>query len=98
MTYSLAMSAADEALIERYAARENLSVPDFMLRATLETIERRARVPRPKARDEMTDEEFEAMIERGLEDVRQGRGRPAKEVFAELRKELAAQLDGVILN
>ena len=38
MTYTLAMSAADEALIERYAARENLSVPDFMLRATLEKI------------------------------------------------------------
>ena len=40
MTYTLALNAADEALIERYAARENLSVPDFMLRATLETIER----------------------------------------------------------
>lgn len=41
MTYTLALNAADEALIERYAARENLSVPDFMLRATLETIERK---------------------------------------------------------
>ena len=39
MTYTLAMSAADEALIERYAARENLSVPDFMLRATKEKID-----------------------------------------------------------
>ena len=41
MTYTLALNAADEALIERFAARENLSVPDFMLRATLETIERK---------------------------------------------------------
>ena len=88
MTYTLAMSAADEALIERYAARENLSVPDFMLRATLETIERRAHVPRPKARDEMTDEEFDAMLERGMEDIRQGRVTPYKEAFAEVRREL----------
>ena len=90
MTYSLAMSAADEALIERYAARENLSVPDFMLRATLETIERRAHVTRPKARDEMTDEELAAMIDRSLEEARRGEVTPAKEVFAELRKELVA--------
>ena len=41
MTYTLALNAADESLIERYAARENLSVPEFMLRATLETIERK---------------------------------------------------------
>ena len=38
MTYTLSMSPADEALIERYAARENLSVPDFMLRAAKEKI------------------------------------------------------------
>ena len=88
MTYTLAMSAADEALIEEYAARENLSVPDFMLRATLETIERRAHVPRPKARDEMTDEEFDAMLERGMEDIRQGRVTPYKEACAEVRREL----------
>jgi len=93
MTYSLAMSAADEALIERYAARENLSVPDFMLRATLETIERRAHVARPKARDEMTDEEFDAMLERGLEDVRQGRVTPYEESFAEIRRELGLNED-----
>ena len=87
MTYSLAMSAADEALIERYAARENLSVPDFMLRATLETIERRAHVARPKARDEMTDEEFDAIMEQGLEDVRQGRVTPYEEAFADIAGE-----------
>ena len=90
MTYSLAMSATDEALIERYAARENLSVPDFMLRTTLDAIKRRAHVPRPKARDEMTDEEFDAMMEQSLEEVRQGKTTPIEEVFAELRKELAA--------
>ena len=93
MTYSLAMSAADEALIERYAARENLSVPDFMLRATLETIERRAHIARPKARDEMTDEEFDAILERGLEDVRQGRVTPYEEAFAEIRRELGLNED-----
>ncbi len=38
MTYTLAMSPDDEALIERYAARENLSVPDFMLRTVKEKI------------------------------------------------------------
>ena len=90
MTYTLAMSPADEALIERYAARENLSVPDFIRRTVMDAIKRRAHVPRPKARDEMTDEEFYAVIDQGLEDVRQGRGRPAGEVFAEIRKEIAA--------
>ena len=88
MTYTLAMSPADEELIERYAARENLSVPDFMLRAAKELIERRAHVPRPKARDEMTDEEFDAMLEEGLEDIRQGRITPYKEAFAEVRREM----------
>ena len=91
MTYTLAMTPADEALIERYAARENLSVPDFMLRAAKELIERHTHVPRPKARDEMTDEEFDAMIERGLEDVRCGRVTPIEEVFAELDKEFSVE-------
>lgn len=86
MTYTLAMSADDEALIERYAARERLSVPDFMLRATKEMIEQRVHVPRPKSRDEMTDEEFEAMIERSMEDARQGRVMPADEMFAKIYK------------
>lgn len=38
MIYTLAMSPDDEALIERYATRENLSVPDFMLRTVKEKI------------------------------------------------------------
>ena len=95
MTYTLDMSPAEEALIERCAARENISVPDFMLRATLETIERGAHVSsRPKARDEMTDEEFNAMMERGLEDIRQGKVTPYKEAFAEVRRELG--LNGAV--
>ena len=88
MTYTLALDPADEALLERCAARENLSVPDFIRRTVMDTIKRRAHVPRPKARDEMTDEEFDAMIERGLEDVRQGRVTPYEEAFAEIRREL----------
>ena len=94
MTYTLAMSPDDEALIERYAARENLSVPDFMLRATLKSIERSAHVSRPKARDEMSDEEFNAMMERGLEDIRKGRVTPYNEAFAEVRRELG--LNGAV--
>ena len=39
MTYTLALSAADEALLAAHAARENLSVPDFMLRAAMEKID-----------------------------------------------------------
>ena len=91
MTYTLAMDAADEALIERYAARENLSVPDFMFRATMREIQKQAHVPRPKARDEMSDEEFYAMIDRSMEDARCGRVAPAGEVFAELEKEFAVE-------
>ena len=88
MTYTLAMSPAEEALIESYAARENISVPEFVLRATLETIERSAHVPRPKARDEMTDEEFNAMMERGLEEIRMGKGIPLNQAFDEIMEEL----------
>ncbi|MBR2214315.1 MAG: hypothetical protein IJ849_00995 [Selenomonadaceae bacterium] len=46
------------------------------------------RIPRPKARDEMTDEEFYTLIEEAMEDVRQGRTIPAKECFASIRREL----------
>ena len=43
----------------------------------------------PLARDEMDDETFNAMIQKGLDDIRSGRSTPAKETFAELRKELS---------
>ena len=88
MTYTLAMNAADEALIERYAARENLSVPDFMFRATMREIQKQTHVPRPKARDEMTDEEFDAMIEESMEEIRMGKGIPLDKAFDEIMEEL----------
>ena len=88
MTYTLAMDAADEALIERYAARENLSVPDFMFRATMREIQKQTHVPRPKARDEMTDEEFDAMIEESMEEIRMGKGIPLDKAFDEIMEEL----------
>ena len=53
MIYTLALEPADEALIEDYAARENLSVPDFIRRTLMDAIKRRAHVPRPKVRDEI---------------------------------------------
>ena len=88
MTYTLAMNPAEEALIERYAARENISVPDFMLRAALREINRHAHVPRPKARDEMTDEEFDAMLARSMDEIRQGKGIPLNQAFDEIMEEL----------
>lgn len=36
--------------------------------------------------DELTPEELDALLERGMEDVRAGRVRPAEEVFAEMRE------------
>lgn len=36
--------------------------------------------------DELTPEELDALLERGMEDVRTGRVRPAEEVFAEMRE------------
>lgn len=36
--------------------------------------------------DELTPEELDALLKRGLEDVRAGRVRPAEEAFAEMRK------------
>lgn len=40
----------------------------------------------PKARDEMTDEEFNERIRESLADAKAGLGRPADEVFDELIK------------
>ena len=88
MTYTLALDPADEALLERCAARENLSVPDFIRRAVMDTIKRRAHVPRPKARDEMTDEEFDAMIERSMDEIKRGKGIPLDRAFDEIMEEL----------
>ena len=86
MTYTLALEPADEALIESYAARENLSVPDFIRRTVMEAIKRRAHVPRPKARDEMTDEEFDAMLEQGYQESLTREGIPVDEMFARIYK------------
>ncbi len=89
MTYTLALSPAEEALIEDCAAKEHLSVSDFLRRTVMEKIGRR-HIPRPKARDAMTDEELVAMIEQSLEEARQGKVTSVEEVFAELREELSA--------
>ena len=51
--------------------------------------EQLSRLQKPD-RDEMTDEEFEAMIGKSMDDVRQGKCRPAEAVFADLRKGLTA--------
>ena len=40
----------------------------------------------PTTRDEMTDEEFSAMLQKGMDDMQTGHTRPAKEVFVELRR------------
>ena len=90
MTLTLDISDAAAEMIANHAALCNVSVSEFVVRTVLDRIERCTHVPRPKARDEMTDEEFYAMLERGMKDVRQGKGRPAEEVFAELRKDYAA--------
>jgi len=42
----------------------------------------------PVARDEMDEATFNAMMQRGLDDAKTGRGHPAADVFAELRQEV----------
>lgn len=42
----------------------------------------------PLSREEMDDETFYAVMERGLEEARAGVSRPAAEVFAELRRKV----------
>ena len=45
-------------------------------------------VERPKARDEMSDEEFGNMLATGLEQAERGEGIPADEFFAQIKREL----------
>ncbi len=42
----------------------------------------------PTARDEMDNAAFDSMMQRGLDDAKAGRSRPAPEVFSELRQEI----------
>ena len=44
--------------------------------------------PAPLSRDEMDEATFNAIMQRGMDDVRAGRTRPAADVFADLRREL----------
>ena len=88
MTLSLDISDTAAEMIRNHAALRHVSVSEFVVGAVLDKIEGASAVKRPKARDEMTDEEFDAMIERGFEDIRQGRGMPVDEAFAMIRKEL----------
>lgn len=90
MTLSLEISDAAAEMIKSHAALRNISISEFVVQAVLDRIEAASPVSRPKARDEMTDEEFEAMIGKSMDDVRQGKCRPAEAVFADLRKGLAA--------
>ena len=42
----------------------------------------------PVARDEMDDDAFRAMMERGLKEAKADNSRPASDVFADLRREI----------
>ena len=42
----------------------------------------------PKARDEMSDEEFRKMLSTSLEQAERGEGIPADEFFAQIKREL----------
>lgn len=44
--------------------------------------------PRPLSREEMDDDTFNAMLQRGYEEALAGLSRPAEEVFAELFERL----------
>lgn len=45
-------------------------------------------VNEPKAVNEMCKAEFDSMMEKGLQQAKEGNTRPAREVFAELRQEI----------
>ena len=42
----------------------------------------------PAARDEMSEDAFNDMMARGLDDAKSDRARPADEVFSEIRREI----------
>jgi len=45
----------------------------------------------PKALEDMTEEELNARLEKGLREAKAGQGRPADEVFAEILADLRSQ-------
>lgn len=45
-------------------------------------------VNEPTAVSEMSKAEFDVMMERGLQQAKEGKARPARDVFAELRQEI----------
>ena len=51
-----------------------------------------APVSRPKALDEMTQEEFDEKMARGLAQAKAGEGMPADEFFDMLQQELSEQI------
>ena len=52
----------------------------------LQGIPFQATIPAPLTREEMDDATFNAIIHRGLDEAKSGKGRPASEVIANLRK------------
>ena len=52
----------------------------------LQGIPFQATIPAPLTREEMDDATFNAIMQRGLDEVKAGKGRPASEVIANLRK------------
>ena len=72
------------------AIRELERVPDDRLQGVIESI-RLACEPSPPY-EVKTKEEFYSNIEEGLEDMRQGRVRPYREVFKEIKDELKLRI------
>ena len=52
----------------------------------LQGIPFQATIPAPLTREEMDDATFNAIMQRGLDEAKSGKGRPASEVIANLRK------------
>ena len=87
MTLSLDISDTAAEMIKNHAALRHISVSEFVVGAVLDKIEGTPSVHRPKALDEMTKEEFDAMLERGYQESLTQAGIPVDEMFDRLYEE-----------
>ena len=68
--------------------KENLYISPAQFPEPIKEVKISLSVPKIQTRDSMTDEEFDAVMETGYRQAKNGQTIPADEAFAQIRKDL----------